>query len=126
MAETDKNIVRATFKKHERIVHKKIIEELFKKGSSSHSYPFLLKFLPASDAEYHQVLISVSKKHFKRAVDRNLIKRRIREIYRKNKDHIYPSEQKLYIAILYIGKEIFPYSQMERKLIKLIKRLPIK
>ena len=124
MVDKSKDFSGESFSKEERINSKKTIEELFKKGSSSHSYPYLLKYLPANSSDCHQVLISVSKKHFKKAVDRNLLKRRMREAYRKNKSLLYPSSKKFYIAIIYIGKEINPYQLMEHKLIKLMKRLP--
>ncbi|MEL6557880.1 MAG: ribonuclease P protein component [Bacteroidota bacterium] len=122
------DIVGNTFSKDERLYHKKIIEELFKNGSSHFLYPFLLKYLPAksSEQEYHQVLISVPKKYFRKAVARNLIKRKIREVYRTNKQLIYPSEIKYSIAIIYTGKEILPYKTLKNKLIKVLKRLPIK
>lgn len=122
------DIVGNTFSKNERLYHKKIIEELFKNGSSHFLYPFLLKYLPSAAAEqkYHQVLISVPKKYFKKAVERNLVKRKVREIYRTNKQLIYPAEVKYSIAIVYTGKEILPYKTLKNKLIKVLKRLPIK
>ena len=125
MSETGKNIINAKFPKREKLTSKKTIEELFKKGSSAHSYPFLLKYTENSEGACHQVLISVSKRNFKRAVDRNLLKRRIREAYRLNKYRIADSELFLNIAIIYIGKEIRNFQEIESKLIKLIKRLPV-
>lgn len=121
------DIVGNTFSKNERLYHKKIIEGLFKNGSSNFLYPFLLKYLPVESTEqkYHQVLISVPKRHFRKAVHRNLIKRKIREIYRTNKQLIYPAEIKFNIAIIYTGKEILPFKNLKNKLIKVLKRLPI-
>ncbi len=70
-----------------------------------------------------KVLIQVPKRKFKRAVDRNLIKRRIREIYRLQKSqHLYPfiSEgSTLLLSIVYVGKEIHDFSLMEEKSKKL-------
>ena len=122
------DIVGNTFSKQERLYHKKIIEELFKNGSSNFLYPFLIKYLPSTEenAPFHQVLISVPKKYFKKAVTRNLIKRKIREIYRTNKQLIYPSEEKYNIAIIYTGKQILSFKDLKNKLIKVLKRLPIK
>ena len=117
-----------SFSKKERLHHQKIIEELFKDGSSTFLYPFLLKYLPLQETEqerFHQLLISVPKKHIRRAPDRNLVKRRIREIYRTNKRLVYPSSVKYYLAVVYVGKEVAKFDFMRNKLIKVLKRLPI-
>jgi len=115
-----------SFRKIERLGHKKIIEELFKKDSSSDFlYPFLIKYQKeAEDINYHKVLISVPKKNFKKAVDRNLIKRKIKEIYRINKHLIYPANPAYNIAIIYTGKQILEFNLMQNKLIRILKRLP--
>jgi ribonuclease P protein component len=112
-----------TFKKEERLSKEKIIQELFDKGSSFYLYPFKVFFLPNRDSQYpyHQVLISVSKKNFKKAVDRNLIKRRIREGYRLNKNRI-GDQNKLVIAYIYSAKEILPSEQIHERLVKTFKR----
>jgi len=122
------DIVGNTFSKQERLYHKKIIEELFKNGSSNFLYPFLIKYLPSNEvnSSFHQVLISVPKKYFKKAVTRNLIKRKIREIYRTNKQLIYPAEVKYNIAIIYTGKKVLSFKDLKNKLIKVLKRLPLK
>ncbi|QHT68536.1 ribonuclease P protein component [Rhodocytophaga rosea] len=116
--------------KHERLNSKKIIEELFQKGSSAFLYPFRIHYLPASQTEpvsYPQVLFSVSKRNFKRAVDRNLLKRRMKEAYRKNKSTLMtaqPEGQRLaYIAIVYIAKEKISFEIIEKKLIVAWRRL---
>jgi ribonuclease P protein component len=70
----------------------------------------------------HQVLITVSKKNFKRAVDRNLIRRRIREGYRLNKGGLH-LQNKLLIAYIYSVKEILPSAQMHERLVKTFNRL---
>ena len=112
-----------TFKKEERLLKEKIIQELFDKGSSFYLYPFKVFFLPNRDSQYpyHQILISVSKKNFKKAVDRNLIKRRIREGYRLNKNQI-GDQNKLVIAYIYSAKEILPSAQIHERLVKTFKR----
>ena len=81
-----------TFKKEERLCNKKLIDELFHNGSSFLCYPFKVSWLLVDEpAQFPaQVLFSVSKKRYKRAVDRNLIKRRMREAYRLHKQqHLY-------------------------------------
>ena len=80
-----------TFSKSERLSSKKAIEALFKNGKSFYCSPFLIVWAYSnSDIPYPaQVAFSVPKKVFKSAVTRNLIKRRTREAYRKNKAILY-------------------------------------
>ncbi|MFT4757081.1 MAG: ribonuclease P protein component [Cyclobacteriaceae bacterium] len=114
------------FPKNERLSSKKLIDNIFLNGKSLFSYPFSIKYLFYTDQEYNQVLISVSKKKFKRAVDRNLIKRRIKEAYRLNKSTFLKRNKEkgyLLIAYIYIAKEIHDYSFIESKLIETLKRL---
>ena len=110
------------FPKGEKLVSKKDIEELFKSGSSFYLRPLLVKF-KAIDGDKNKVLFSVSKRNFKRAVDRNLLKRRMREVYRLNKHLLSESNTFYHIAFVYVDKSIVPYDQIEPKLKKLIKRL---
>ena len=111
-----------SFKKEERLCNIKLIEKLFKDGSSFLVYPFRIIWLSehlVSDFPA-QVLISVPKRKFKRAVDRNLIKRRIREVYRLHKSQeIYPflndHSDKILLGINFIGNEIADYPFLEKK-----------
>ena len=113
-----------TFKKEERLNKEKWIRELFETGSSFHLSPFRVIFLPHPDGTYpvHQVLISVSTRNFKKAVDRNTIKRRIREAYRLNKAKIH-SPGKWLIAYIYTAKEILPSVAIHSKLLLTFDRL---
>ena len=112
-----------TFKKEERLCSKKLIEELFHNGSSFLLYPFRIVWLKCdlpADVPV-QVLINAPKRRFKKAVDRNLIKRRIREAYRLNKSEgLYPFLQELSAQLLlgfhYVGKDIAGYDVIEKKL----------
>lgn len=111
------------FSKKERLTGKKEIEELFKNGSSFYLRPLLVKYQPeAGPASHHRVLFTVSKKNFKRAVDRNLLKRRMREAYRLNKD-VLNSGIFYKIAFVYVDKRVLPYTQIEPKLKILLHRL---
>ena len=112
-----------SFRKEERLHKEKLIEELFSKGSSFYSFPFKVYFMtnPDETYPYHQVLVSVSKKNFKKATDRNLIKRRMREAYRMNKFAIVAS-QKLLIAYIYTAKEILTFAQIQERLVKTFNR----
>ena len=111
-----------SFSKEERLCSVKLIDKLFHSGSSFLLYPFriiwLKETLPVETPV--QVLISVPKKKFKRAVDRNLLKRRIREIYRLQKsEQLLPflteHSLTLIVGINYIGNEIGEYAFMEKK-----------
>jgi ribonuclease P protein component len=120
-----------TFKKEERLCNKRLIDELFHKGSSFLCYPFKASWLLVDDAAQTtpvQILISVSKRRYKHAVDRNMVKRRLREAYRLNKQqYLYESltsvNKKIVISIGYIGKQIEPYELFEKKMLRLLKQL---
>ena len=119
-----------TLKKEERLCNKKLIDELFHNGSSFLCYPFKASW-QFTDAPQHfpvQILFSVSKKRFKRAVDRNLIKRRMREAYRINKqERLYglleTADKKILLSLGYIGKEIATFNFTEKKMQKLLLQL---
>ena len=111
------------FPKAEKLTGKKKIEELFQNGSSFFLHPFLVKYL-RTDEEIHRILISVPKKKFKRAVDRNLLKRRMREAYRLNKQLIYDQPETFYhVGFIYQDTKALAYSVIEEKLVILLKRL---
>jgi len=113
-----------TFRKVERLTKEKSIQELFEKGSSFYLFPFKVFFLVNPDQEYpvHQLLFSVSKKNFKRAVDRNLIKRRMREAYRLQKDAI-PGSPRLILGFIYTHKEILLFEEMKKKILLAFNKL---
>ncbi|WP_317039302.1 ribonuclease P protein component [Roseivirga sp. 4D4] len=126
MSELNTANLKYTFPKSERLHSKKLIKELFEKGSSFYLYPYKVIYLPQDDIESNQVLISVSKKKFKKAVTRNLIKRKIKEAYRLNKHLLTDESQalpKLLIGYIYTGKDILPYQTIEGKLKKSLLRL---
>lgn len=112
------------FRKEERLHKKRHIEELFQKGSSFNLYPFRILFINHPDPAHphHQVLISVPVKKFKRAVDRNLIKRRIREAYRLQKSKI-SANSKLIIALQYTAREILPFQEIKNKVLMAVARI---
>jgi ribonuclease P protein component len=113
-----------SFSKKERLHKRKRIQDLFEQGSSLYIYPFKTFILPLEDQEasFHQVLISVSNRNFKRAVDRNRIKRRIREAYRKQK-HILPESPKLALAFVYSTRNTLLFSELEKRLNQVLKKL---
>lgn len=119
-----------TFKKEERLCNKKLIDGLFHNGSSFLCYPYKASWMFADGEQEFpvQIVFSVAKKRYKRAVDRNLVKRRMREAYRLNKqaqlyDVLNGAGKKLVLSISYIGKEISPYEFFEKKMLKLLTQL---
>ena len=115
--------------KKERLTSKKKIEELFKKGSSVYLYPFRLQFLPGplADGARPEVLFSVSKRYFKRAVDRNTIRRRMREAYRTSWAELLgnfpPGKVPAVVAWVYTAKEPLPFDMLKKKLILVWQRM---
>ena len=113
-----------TFSKSERLTQKKVIDILFQKDnqlvSEQFVYPFRVLYYSDSTAyPAPEILISISKRKFKKAVDRNLLKRRIREAYRLNKpSFLQINSQSLpqYIAFVYIGKTIEPFQLIQKKM----------
>lgn len=118
-----------TFKKEERLCNKKLIDGLYHNGSSFLCYPYKVSWLLTESARVPaQVVFGVAKKRYKTAVDRNLIKRRMREAYRLLKqqflyDQLHSADKKLILSISYIGTEITDYAFMEKKMLKLFIQL---
>jgi ribonuclease P protein component len=111
-----------SFPKSERLNKKKAMQELFDKGSSFYLHPFRVYFQKSPEEPTHQVMFSVSKRNFKRATDRNLIKRRMREAYRLNKASL-SGTSKLQMAYIYTAKEILLFKEIRDKLVLSFKRL---
>jgi ribonuclease P protein component len=119
-----------SFGKSERLCSKKLIEELFNNTQSNRisEHPFLLMWNEAKiETEYPaQVLIVVSKKLFPKAVDRNRIRRQIRELYRLNKHLVYEplerNHKKIAIIILYRDQTIPEKTYLTTQYQKLIEK----
>lgn len=114
-----------SFSKSEKLTGKKNIEGLFKKGSSFYLGDFQVRHIQSEETGPNQILISVPKRNFKRAVDRNLLKRRIREAYRLNKALLPNSadSNNLYIGFIYLSKQILTFHDIQTQLIKCLERL---
>lgn len=112
-----------SLKAAERLKSKKEIEELFKKSSSFFVKPILLKYVIFDEPGHNKILVVVPKKHHKRAVSRNLLKRRIREAYRQNKHGLVSDKQHIHLAFLFLSADILSFDQIQEKLITLMQRL---
>jgi ribonuclease P protein component len=109
------------------------IAELFSSGKRLHAFPLMLVWRTTTaspgEIQVHKIAFSVSKRKFRRAVDRNRIKRLMREAYRLNK-HLLESkfddsELKLEAMLTYTGKKMPNYKELEVKIIELLGRLSI-
>ncbi len=108
-----------TFKKLEKLKSKKKIEQLFLEGSSVTAFPLRLMYLQTSfkDGANIKISVSVSKRNFKKAVDRNRIKRLMRETYRLNKNSYFNNITTQYaLMILYIGTDKPKFKTLETKM----------
>ena len=143
-----------TFKRNERLKSEKIITQLFRKGGDSFAcYPLRLVYAeitPMSDLGFGmsaatpptsqipnptlespiEFALSVPKKAFKRAVDRNVLRRRVREAYRLHKIELYKflknntlhSNKRFAFMVLYTAKEEMPYAEIEKGIKKMIRK----
>jgi ribonuclease P protein component len=117
-AELEKYIETAKFCKFERLRLQSSVNLLFKEGKSFFSYPFKITWLKSESRIFPlRVMFTVARKNFPHAVDRNRIKRLMRETYRKQKQDIlqWLVLHNLYIdvAISYTGKNIPEYAETE-------------
>jgi len=119
-----------TLGKEERLKSNLSIQELLKQGKTVSSYPLKMywDFSPDPQQKYPaRTAISVPKRKFRRAVDRNLMKRRIREAYRLNKHILYDTldqrQQKIQLIILLLSDEFIPYNQLEKGIRELLLKL---
>ena len=118
-------IMQFTFNKQEKLKSKKLIEQLFADGKSVSSYPLKLLYLKTEHTSNYmlQTGVSVSKRKFKSAVDRNRIKRLLREAFRKQKHIIYENCLDKYIFMfLYVDENEQNYVFIEEKMTSLLQK----
>jgi ribonuclease P protein component len=117
--------MKATYSKIEKLKSKILIEKLFDEGKSVKIFPLRLIFL---ETEFNQPIkikcgVSVGKRNFKNAVDRNRVKRLIREAYRLNKSAYFNNITTQYaFMILYIGNEKPTFEQTDKSMRKLLEK----
>jgi len=115
-----------TFSKNERLCSKPLIDKLIQKGNSFNGFPFKISWMEIEESTVPvKILISVPKRKFKRAVDRNKIKRLIREAYRKNKYVLIDrlGEKKIMFLLVFVSRTIIDYAETEAKINDVLIRL---
>jgi ribonuclease P protein component len=109
-----------TLKKDERLKRRKIIEQLFSEGRAVTAFPIRVQYKMVDQLTVPlQAGFSVSSRNFKRAVDRNRIKRLMREAYRLQKlplqQALQTKQQQLALFLIYTGKELPVYALVKEK-----------
>lgn len=117
-----------TFGKSYKLCSRKLIAELFKTGSNIRQYPFSIQWKEAEGLEKpFQMVISAPKRQFRRAHDRNRIKRLMREAIRMNKlileESLVANNKQLALFVIYTSKEELPLSQLLKKSEQLFRKL---
>ena len=112
----------ATYPRNEKLKSKSTIDLLFSEGKSVSKYPLRLVYAVINSEEKIKMGVSVSKKNFKHAVDRNYFKRLLRETYRHNKHLLAPLDRSYACMFFYQSKERMPYSEINAKTIALFQK----
>jgi ribonuclease P protein component len=125
----DTSPVKNTFGVRERLKSKKHFEAVFNKGRSLHKMPVTLIFLelPFNDTAPVRTAFAVPKRKFKKATERNKLKRRMKEAFRQHKHGLYDSltknKKQIGMVFVYSGKEAVSYNQISEKIIILLQEL---
>jgi ribonuclease P protein component len=115
------------FRKENKLKSRKIIQQIFAEGNSFTVFPLKVLWLDSNEHNCLQTGVSVSSRYFKRAVDRNKIKRLIRESYRLQKfqleEYLLKEDHQLSVFLIYISKEMPDYQMLYAANTKIINKL---
>jgi ribonuclease P protein component len=120
-----------TFRKRERMVSNLLIEALFDNGNSQSvsAFPLRAVYQMIERRDDHgpaQILISVPKKRFKHAVDRNRVKRQIREAWRQHKQLLWEGmaeDKEMLIGFIWLSDKHYPTKEVEIRVVKILQRV---
>ncbi|WP_460189751.1 ribonuclease P protein component [Urechidicola sp. KH5] len=107
----------------QKLKSKKHISNLFESGITLKEFPLRMKYIEA-ETEVSKVVISVPKRLVKKAVDRNRIKRQIRESYRLNQ-YLLSMETKLHLMFIFTNSKEVPFETIDKKMKKLLSEIMI-
>ena len=122
---------RFTLSKEERICSKKLINELFTgNGRSMTAFPLRVVFMKRTIVDEQPraaMLVSVPERYFKHAVDRNRVKRQVRDAFRRNKSiitqNLTDDHDAVAMAFVWLTDEKFPSSEVENRMVRLLTRI---
>jgi ribonuclease P protein component len=113
------------YPKKEKLKSKIVIGELFTTGKTVSKYPLRMVYVPITNNDNIPLKtgVSVSKRYFKKAVDRNYYKRLLREAYRLNKHILLEGiDQQYAIMLFYQSKDQLSFQEVNQKMIKLFEK----
>ena len=117
-------IMNQKFPKTQKLKSTKTIENLFLDGKTHSKFPIKVFFLPKENLENNLAAFAVPKRNFKSAVERNRVKRQLREVYRLNKHLLDEIHGKKFVMLfLFLGKVKPQYAELDKAMVKLLKKL---
>jgi ribonuclease P protein component len=115
-------MVDASFPKSEKLYGKLPVEHLYKQGKRFVAWPLRVSFIESPD-EANRILVWAPKSLFRHAVDRNRLRRLMREAYRLNKSILYQNSTRYHIAFNYMDKSIQDYQVIAKAMCKALNKL---
>ena len=117
-----------TFRKEERLCSRRLIDQLYAEGHRLMAFPFSVQWMAVERGQLHadgcQVMIVAPKRRFHHAVDRNRVRRLVRECYRQRKESLYAflkeHDTGIVFSMVYVHNEIFAYDQLGHKMDKML------